>query len=91
MNNENIRATFGVSPISNREAIELCITSGLFSVDGEEYFSSQGCQYCNPSLPGTVSDCDGFVSLADARMGNLRQFRICGECLNSLYYGEVKA
>ncbi len=74
--------------ISDREAIELCIASGLFSTQGEEYFTWHGCGHCMPRLGATVVDCEGFVSLADAHAGNLRQFRICGECLNALYYGE---
>ncbi len=67
MTPENIAQTFGVSPLPLRDVISLCIGSGLFSADGEAYFTWRGCDYCSPNVGNTVTDCDGFPSLAYAR------------------------
>ncbi len=68
--------------------IEMVMQSGLFSV-GDEYFTHSGCDYCSPGFGNTVVDVRGYRSLTDAhrdREGNLLEFRLCGECLNRLYY-----
>jgi hypothetical protein len=62
-----------------------CIASGLFSVGDEGFFSR--CDHCNQH--NTVYACDGFTSLANAQSGSEpEQFKVCGDCLNTLYYGK---
>ena len=76
--------------MTQQEIIEQSISNGLFSsVDGdpEPYFSWDGCDYCRES--GEVIDYQGYLTLEDAHKGpdNLYEFKLCGHCLNNLYYG----
>ena len=70
-----------------KEIIEIVIGSGLFSDRGEPCFSWDGCDYCRQG-GSTVTDYDGYLSLDDAHVGpeNLYDFKLCGDCLNQLYY-----
>ena len=64
------------------------IGSGLFSASEESYFSHDGCEHCANGLGATVYDVKGYPSLQAAHNGDLYEFQVCGDCLNSLYYGE---
>jgi len=70
--------------LSAPELIEQVIGSGLFSFDDEPYFSWQGCEHCADGLGATVYDLQGYRSLEDRE---LHEFRVCGDCINRLYYG----
>ena len=71
--------------VSTQELIEQVIGSGLFSFDDESHFSWEGCERCANGLGATVYDLQGYRSLEDRR---LYEFQICGDCINSLYYGK---
>lgn len=73
-----------------QKIIEAVIGSGLFSYSDEPAFSWGGCNYCE-SGGGTVYEVQGYRSLDESRAGcsNLYEFNLCGECLHSLYYGDV--
>jgi len=64
--------------------IEQVIGSGLFSFDGEPYFSWQGCEHCADGLGAAVYDLRGCRSLEDRE---LYEFQVCGDCIIRLYYG----
>jgi len=72
-----------------RKMIEQVINSGLFSFGEESYFTWHGCDYEGNKLGATVYDCSGYLTLEQAQggPGNLYEFKLCGECLNTLYYG----
>lgn len=70
--------------LSTPELIEQVIDSGLFSFDDELHFSWQGCEHCANGLGTTVYDLHGYRSLEDRA---LYEFEVCGNCINSLYYG----
>jgi hypothetical protein len=69
---------------STPELIEQVIGSGIFSFDDEPYFSWRGCEHCADGLGATVYDPRGFRSLEDSE---LYEFRLCGACIDRLYYG----
>jgi len=71
--------------VSTPELIEQVIGSGLFSFDDEPHFSWRGCEHCADGLGATVYDLQGYRSLEDRQ---LYEFRVCGDCVNSLYYGK---
>ena len=64
--------------------IEQVIGSGLFSFDDEPHFSWRGCEYC-ADIGATVYNLHGYRNLADTE---LYEFQVCGDCINSLYYGK---
>ena len=69
---------------STPELIAQVIGSGLFSIDDEPHFSWQGCEHCANGLGSSVYDLQGYRSLEDR---TLYEFEVCGDCINSLYYG----
>jgi hypothetical protein len=75
-----------------KSIIEDVIGSGLFEAEGEPYFSWDGCDYCNGG-GGDITDYKGYRNLEDAQAANREEreyeFKLCGECLNTLYYGDV--
>ena len=70
--------------VSTPELIEQVIGSGLFSFDDEPHFSWQGCEHCADGLGSTAYDLQGYRSLEDTESYD---FRVCGDCINRLYYG----
>ncbi len=66
------------------ELIEQVIGSGFFSFDDEPHFSWHGCEHRANGLGATVHDLQGYRSLEDR---TLYEFEVCGDCINSLYYG----
>jgi len=66
------------------DLIEQVIGSGLFSFDDEPHFSWQGCEHCADGLGATVYDLQGRRSLEDT---GSYDFRVCGYCIDRLYYG----
>ena len=78
-----------------KNIIKDVIGSGLFEEKGEPYFSWSGCDYCGTGQGRgvMVSDYKGFRNLGDAQAPNRDEkeydFRLCGECLNKLYYGDL--
>jgi hypothetical protein len=70
--------------VSTPELIEQVIGSGLFSFDDEPHFSWQGCEHCANGMGATVYDLQGYRSSEDR---TLHEFQVCGNCINSLYYG----
>jgi len=83
-------AQIGISRGEVPQLIEDVIGSGLFENEGEPYFSWEGCEYCADGLGATVTDFQGYRNLEDAQAGPDKEyeFRLCNECLNTLYYGE---
>lgn len=74
--------------LTTKKVIEKCFESGLVSFGDTAYFTWRGCDYCNGGKGADVYDCQGAISLLS---GNEQyDFRLCGECINDLYYGEVK-
>jgi hypothetical protein len=75
---------------NTQQIIEKCINSGLFSYEEEEYFTWDGCDYCADNLGNHVQDCKGYTSLEEAQecQDNYYEFKICPQCLYTLYYGE---
>jgi Zn-dependent M28 family amino/carboxypeptidase len=76
--------------LSLKEIIETVISNGLFKNEEESYFTWQGCDYCSPGLSNTVYDCKGYLTLQEAQedRDNYYEFKLCGDCLYTLYYGE---
>jgi hypothetical protein len=70
--------------VSTPELIEQVIGSGLFSFDDEPHFTWQGCKHCADGLGATVYDLRGYRSLENRES---YEFQVCGDCINSLYYG----
>jgi hypothetical protein len=70
--------------VSTPELIQQVIGSGLFSLDDEPHFSWQGCEHCADGMGATVHNLQGHRSLEDR---TLYEFQVCGDCINSLYYG----
>ena len=70
--------------LSAPELIEQVIGSGLFSFDDEPHFNWQRCEHCADGLGATVYDLQGYRSLEDKESYD---FRVCGDCINRLYYG----
>jgi len=82
----------GLTPPEMQNFIAECISSGLFEAEGEPYFSWDGCDYCNGG-GGDITDYKGYRNLEDAQAANREEreyeFKLCGDCLNTLYYGDV--
>jgi hypothetical protein len=70
--------------LSTPELIEQVIGSGLFCFDDEPHFRWQGCEHCADGLGATVYDLHGYRSLEETESN---EFQVCGDCINSLYYG----
>ena len=70
--------------VSTAELIEQVIGSGLFSFDDGSQFSWRGCEHCADGLGAEVYDLRGYRNLEDRE---LYEFQVCGDCINSLYYG----
>ena len=70
--------------LSTPELIEQVIGSGLFSFDDESYFTWDGCEHCADGLGAEVYDLRGYRNLEDRE---LYEFHVCGDCINSQYYG----
>jgi hypothetical protein len=71
-----------------KQTILQVIGNGLFSSQDESYFTWDGCDYCCPGLGAQVYDVEGYTDLESARKGKdeLIEFKLCGHCLNALYY-----
>ena len=72
--------------------MEDVIGSGLYEAVGEHYFSWAGCDYCD-SEGADVTDYKGYRNLEDAQAPNREEkeydFKLCDDCHNKLYYGDV--
>lgn len=74
------------------EIIEKAFNLGLYEISEERFFDWRGCHACNVQagkmLGNTVHDVVGFTSLQDCIEKNGYEFRLCGECICELIYGE---
>jgi hypothetical protein len=90
---DNQTLPIGAAHDAVKRLIEQVIGSGLWSAEDNGYFTWQGCDYCAPSPGNTVYNVRGFTNLASAQASNREElehdFYLCGECINTLYYGKV--
>jgi hypothetical protein len=70
--------------VSTPELIEQVIGFGPFSFDDESHFSWQCCEHCTGGMGAEVYDPRGYRSRENRE---LYEFQVCGECINSQYYG----
>ncbi len=74
---------------------QLCIEgifkSGLFALSDETHFNKYGCERCNwyhnRIMGAQVYEVEGYLERGDIEAGKLIEARLCGKCVNDLYYG----